>query len=364
MQAPGAIIPANMRALVLETPGIPPSLAVREVPTPTPAAGEVLVRVKACGFCHHDLLVMAGVLRRGVRPGVVLGHEIAGEVVQVGPEVTSLQPGDQVVSLLTNACGRCHRCRQGREHRCLRGEGIGHRRDGGFAEYVALSEFSLLPIPMGITSSDAESALLACPIGVVVQAIQRVAQLESGESLLVTGAGGGLGVHAVQLGASLGARVLAVTSSPEKVAALEELGASAVLEAGDAAANGGTGVDFSELALAMTDGQGVDVVLDTVGSARFPSAWRCLSQYGRLVLLGEVTGGPVELNLAEVIFRDARLLGSSGVSRSMVQRAGELVGQGRLKPVVDRVLTLEEAATAFELLSSRQVLGRLVLTSQ
>jgi NADPH:quinone reductase-like Zn-dependent oxidoreductase len=214
-----------------------------------------------------------------------------------------------------------------------------------------------------VSMNAAESALLACPIGVVVQAIQQVAQLESGESLLVTGAGGGLGVHAVQLGASLGARVLAVTSSPEKVAALEELGASAVLEAGDAA-NGGTGVDFSELALAMTDDQGVDVVLDTVGSARFPSTWRCLSQYGRLVLLGEVTGRPVELNLAEVIFRDARLLGSSGVSRTMLQRAGELVGQGRLKPVVDRVLALEEAATAFELLSSRQVLGRLVLTAQ
>jgi len=351
-----------MRALVLETPGVPPSLAVREVPTPTPGTGEALVQVKACGFCHHDLLVMTGVLRRGVRPGVVLGHEISGVVVQVGPGVTTLRPGDQVVSMLTNACGQCRRCRQGREHRCQHGEGIGHQRDGGFAEYVALSEFSLLPVPPGLGSSDA--ALLACPIGVVLQAIQEVAQLRSGESLLVTGAGGGLGVHAVQLGAALGARVLAVTSSPEKVAPLEQLGASAVLEVGDAGASSGPGVDFSELALAMTEDQGVDVVLDTVGSALFPSTWRCLSQYGRLVLLGEVTGRPVELNLAEVIFRDARLLGSSGVSRSMVQQATELVAQGRLKPVVNQVLALEEAATAFELLSSRKVLGRLVLTAQ
>ena len=351
-----------MRALVLETPGIPPSLAVREVPTPTPGMAEALVQVQGCGFCHHDLLVMAGVLRRGVRPGVILGHEISGVVVQVGPGVTTLRPGDHVVSLLTNACGRCHRCRQGREHRCQHGEGIGHQRDGGFAEYVALSEFSLLPVPRGLASTDV--ALLACPIGVVLQAIQEVALLRPGESLLVTGAGGGLGVHAVQLGALLGARVLAVTSSPEKVAALEDLGASAVLEVGDAGASSEAGVDFSELALAMTEDEGVDVVLDTVGSALFPSTWRCLSQYGRLVLLGEVTGRPVELNLAEVIFRDARLLGSSGVSRSVVQQATELVAQGQLKPVINQVLALEEAANAFELLSSRKVLGRLVLTVQ
>ena len=332
------------------------------MPTPTPGVAEALVQVQACGFCHHDLLVMAGVLRRGVRPGVILGHEISGVVVQVGPGVTTLRPGDQVVSLLTNACGRCRRCRQGREHRCQHGQGIGHQLDGGFAEYVALYEFSLLPVPRGLASTDA--ALLACPIGVVLQAIQEVALLRPGESLLVTGAGGGLGVHAVQLGALLGARVLAVTSSPGKVAALEQLGASVVLEAGGAGTSSGAGVGFSELALAMTEDQGVDVVLDTVGSALFPSTWRCLSQYGRLVLLGEVTGRPVELNLAEVIFRDARLLGSSGVSRSMVQQATELVAQGRLKPVVDRVLALEEAANAFELLSSRKVLGRLVITVQ
>ena len=107
--------------------------------------------------------------------------------------------------------------------------------------------------------------------------------------------------------------------------------------------------------------QGADVVIDTVGSALFPSTWRSLAQYGRWVLLGEVAGGPVELDPAEVIFRDARILGSSGVSRALVRRVAEMVSQGLAKPVLGRTLPLEEAATAYDLLTHRSVLGRVAL---
>ena len=353
-KAPRDIIPATMRALVLEQPGRPPTLSVREVPVPTPGPGEALVEVAACGFCHHDLLVMAGVLRRGVKPEVVLGHEIAGVVAQLGEGVTGLQPGDHVVSLLTNACGRCDRCRQGREHRCRQGVGIGHGRDGGFAEYVVIAESSLVAIPKSLDLIGA--ALLACPLGVVLQAMQQVARLRPGETVLVTGAGGGLGVHAVQVGAALGTRVLAVTSSPEKASALAELGAAEVLEVGP--------LDFSEVVLALTQDRGADVIIDTVGSPLFPSTWRSLAQYGRLVLLGEVAGRPVEVPLAEAIFRDARILASSGVSRSLVHQMAGLVSLGRVRPVVSQVLPLEEATTALELVASRRVLGRVVLTAR
>lgn len=355
-----------MRALVLEQPGRPPALSVRDVPVPTPGPGEALVEVAACGFCHHDLLVMAGVLRRGVKPEVVLGHEIAGVVVQLGEGVTGLQAGDHVVSLLTNACGRCDRCQQGREHRCRQGVGIGHGRDGGFAEYVVIAESSLVAIPKSLDLTSA--ALLACPLGVVLQAMQQVAQLRPGETVLVTGAGGGLGVHAVQVGAALGGRVLAVTSSPEKAPALAQLGAAEVVEVTPLyppLARGDTGgLDYSEVVLALTQDQGADVVIDTVGSPLFPSTWRSLAQYGRLVLLGEVAGRPVELPLAEVIFRDARILASSGVSRSLVHQVAGLVSLGRVRPVVSQVLPLEEAATALELVASRRVLGRVVLTAR
>ena len=345
-----------MRALMVEQTGRPPKLAVRDVPVPTPGPGEALVKVAACGFCHHDLLVMTGVLRRGISferdGGVILGHEISGTVADVGPGVKTVRPGDNVVSLLTNACGECQRCRQGREHRCLRGEGIGHGRNGGFAEYVVVSETSVVPIPAEADLTGA--ALYACPMGVALEAVRNVAAVQPGETVVVTGAGGGLGVHAIQAAVALGGRVLAVTTSPEKLGEFAALGAEEILHTEE--------LDFSELVLALTEDEGADVIIDNVGSALFPSTLRSLAQYGRLVLLGEVAGRSVELNLAEIIFRDARLMGSSGVSRATVRQVAEMVAAGQMKPIVSRIVPLEAAAEAAEALSNRSVLGRLALT--
>ena len=331
--------------------GGPPVLEVVDVPAPRPGPRQALVRVTACGFCHHDRSVMAGVLRRGVRPGVILGHEISGRVVETGSEVTGLREGDRVVSILTEACGNCDRCADGREHRCREGQGIGHGRDGGFAEYVALSEPSLVKVPEDIDPVGA--SLLACPMGVALQAVQETAQAATGETVVVTGAGGGLGTHAVQAAAALGARVLAVTSSPEKENALRDLGAAEVL--------GDDGLEFSELVMAMTEDQGANVVIDTVGSALFPSTLGSLAQFGRLVMLGEILGQNIALNPAEVIFRDARILGASGVSRAIVDQASKMVLEGKLRPVVGLELPLEQASEAYRLVSERKPTGRIVL---
>ena len=357
-----------MRALALVRPGNPPELRIEERPIPTPGPGQALVRVAACGFCHHDRLVMAGRLRRGVKPGIVLGHEIAGVVEALGPPPDAaasldsaaaippgaeIRPGDRVVSLLTEACGRCPRCAAGLQHRCPNGLGIGHGRDGGFAEFVCLSTAALVKLP-----ADADlvaSCLLACPMGVALQAAEQTAQLRAGETALITGAGGGLGVHAVQLAAALGARTLAVTSSPEKAERLTESGAAEVLLLDDA-------LDFAEVCLALTGDAGADVVIDTVGAAVFDSCLRALAQFGRLTLLGELGGGRAELRLAELIFRDARILGASGASRPAVERARELTAAGTLRPTIQQTLPVEGAAAAYEMLAHRAVFGRLALT--
>ena len=331
--------------------GNPPVLEIRDVPIPEGGPRQVLVRVTAGGFCHHDRSVMAGVLRRGVASDVILGHEISGVVESTGSEIAGLKTGDRVVSILTETCGRCDRCTNGREHRCREGLGIGHGRDGGFAEYVALSEHCLVKVPEGLDPIGA--ALLACPMGVALQAVRETAQVAPAETVVVTGAGGGLGAHAVQAAAASGARVLAVTSSPEKENALRELGASEVLET--------NGLDFAELVMAMTGDEGADVVIDTVGSALFPSTLRILAQYGRLVLLGEILGQNVSLNPAEIIFRDARVLGASGVSRVTVEQAGLMALEGKLRPVVDLELPLEQAATAYRLVTERRPTGRIAL---
>ena len=342
-----------MSALSVVEAGRPPTLAMVERPVPAPGPGEALLRVDACGFCHHDLLVMAGTLRRGVAAGVTLGHEIAATVVAVSEGVAGYQCGDRVVSLLTAACGQCSRCRAGREHRCLEGAGIGHGRDGGFAEYVTLPVTALLSIPDAIDAQSA--ALLACPAGVALSAIETLG-ITPGETVVVTGAGGGLGAYAVQLAAMEGAQVIAVTTSPGKTPGLESLGASVVIEAED-------GLDIAEVVFALTEDAGADAVVDTVGSPLWPATPRCLGQYGRLALLGDVTGEPTPLRLAEVIFRDLRITGVSGVSRATLQRAVNLAATGRLDPVIERTLPLTEAgaAEAWQLVSERRALGRVVL---
>ncbi len=342
-----------MSSLSLVEASNPPTLAVVERDIPTPRPGEALLRVEACGFCHHDYLVMTGTLRRGVAPGVILGHEIAGTVVSLGAGATVFQEADRVVSLLTSACGNCARCLAGREHRCEHGAGIGHGRDGGFAEYVALPETALVAIPNSVKPERA--ALLACPAGVALSAID-IAEVSEGETVVVTGAGGGLGSHAVQLAAARGAQVIAVTSSPGKTAGLEQLGASVVVEVGD-------GPDLAEIVLAFTEDAGADAVIDTVGPPLWPASLRCLGQYGRLALLGDVTGETAALRLAEVIFRDLRLTGVSGVSRRTLERCVEMAAAGDLAPVVAQVLPLTEqgVAEAVRMVREREPLGRVVL---
>lgn len=340
---------------MLEEPGTPPRLSVVDLPVPRPGPGEALVRVAACGFCHHDLLVMNGTLRRGVRPGTVLGHEIAGVVEDLGEGVNLVSPGDRVVSLLTSACGHCDRCLSGREHRCRNGEGIGHGRHGGFAEYVALSQHSLVLLPETLDLTLA--SLLACPAGVALQGLTAVG-VSAGETVVVVGAGGGLGVHSVQLAKAMGARTIAVTSTSGKATVLYRHGADEVIESPPA----GSGLDFWEVIIALTQDEGADVIVDTVGTPTIRSSIRSLGQYGRLVLLGEVGGdGDLRGLIPEIVFRDVRLVGSSGVSRATVEQLVALAAEGTVSPALQQVLMLEEAEQAAKMLAERAVLGRLAL---
>ena len=340
-----------MKALVLEAPGNQPSLVIREVEVPSLGPHDVLVQVAACGLCHHDIAVMEGVLRRGVKPRIILGHEISGRVAEIGTSVASVKAGARVTSTLTTFCGRCQRCLAGKEYRCPQGQGIGHAIDGGFAEFVKLPEGSMVSIPDNVDL--VKASILGCPMGVALQAIRDVAKVSTGETVLVTGAGGGLGVHAVQIAAMVGARVLAVTTSPDKVGPLERLDCAQVILADE--------LDFSKVALALTEDNGVDVVVNTVGSAVFRSSLASLAQFGRMALLGEITGDRVSANLAEVLFRDATIAGSTGAGRRHISDAANMVSAGTLRPVVTQEFALEDAGTAYRLMRARKTFGRVVL---
>ncbi len=339
-----------MKAVVLQRQAPFPRLTVADLPTPTLGDFDVLVEVKACGFCHHDLLVMNGTLRRGVQTPLVPGHEAAGVATKVGPRVTGVLPGDHVVTLLTDACGRCQWCFQGLERFCPEAQAVGHGMKGGMAQMISVQENTLVKIPNEI--SWPEASLLACPIGVAVKAVEKSSIRES-ETVLVTGASGGLGAHLVQLAKLNGARVLTVTSDETKAATLETLGVSDVIPIGE--------LDFSEIALALTEDRGVDVAIDTVGSQLFPQTMRSLATNGRLVLLGEVSGEKAEISLPEIIFREIRIIGSVGASRRHVEEAARLVAEGKIRPVISRILPWNQWETAVTTMTQRSNIGRVVL---
>ncbi|WP_406631798.1 alcohol dehydrogenase catalytic domain-containing protein [Amycolatopsis sp. WGS_07] len=321
-----------MRAVVLSAPG---ELAVAEVDCPEPGSGEVLVKVAACGVCGHDQADRAGLLTLPLP--AVLGHEIAGTVVAGG---TQFAAGDRVAAKQFGTCGRCEPCVIGDELRCPRRAFL----YGGFAEYAVLPESALLPVPAGVPL--AEAAVVACAVGTGLQALRRVARVKPGETVLVTGAGGGLGWHAVQVAAALGARVLALTGSPDKAAQLGN--AAQVVLAGDTA-----GQDI----LDATDGRGVDVVLDNTGrQSVFRQAFRALAHAGRYVLTGQVSGEPIRVHPAFVFEKEAVITGSGSTLMRTFADAMALVAQRRVRPVVTPY-PLEAATRAF----ADRVTGRAVL---
>ena len=343
----------TMRALVLERPGEEPVLGVRDLPVPSPGPGEAVLEVAACGMCYHDVAVIRGTLRRGVKPNVVLGHEISGRIAEVGEGVSDLKSGDRVVATLTTYCGRCANCLSGRQYRCDSGQGVGHALDGGFAQYVRLPQNCFVRLPDGIDL--VEAAVLGCPMGVALRAVRDVARVRAGQTVLVTGAGGGLGVHAAQIAAALGARTLAVTGSLDKLEPLESAAPCEVILADGE-------LDFAEIVLALTEDAGVDAAIDTVGSAVFRSVLNSLAQFGRMTLLGEIAGERVSINLAEILFRDATISSSTGAGPGDIEDAAKMVAEGRVSPVVSARYPLEDWKLAYDAMRERRTFGRVVLT--
>lgn len=340
-----------MRAVRLEGLRGPSSLCLRDLEDPRPAPDQVLVAVRAVGVCYHDLMATYGHFPR-TRIPVTMGHEIAGDVVEVGPGVTRLAPGDRVASVQGAGCGACRFCRAGREPLCRQGVGFfGEAVDGGFADLVALPARAFCRLPSFIP--DEAGAILACAIGTAWHALRAKARIASGETVLITGAGGGVGVHAVQLAKAAGALVVAITGSPRKEDAIRAAGADHVVVA--------QGEDFSPQVRELSGGQGVQVALEIVGAETFPWTLRCLEPGGRLVFVGNVTGKPVELKPAVVILKDLEISGATNTTCQELEEVISLVAEGRVRPQVAAALPLEQLPEALERLQRERPLGRLVL---
>lgn len=318
-----------MKAIVLESFGDPSNLRLQEVPDPTVAPGQALVRVRAAGINFADVLFRLNRYPRAAVPHV-LGFEIAGEVEAVGEGVTNLKPGDRVFGMTPGG--------------------------GGYAELAVTHAGSLLPIPDGISFADAAS--IPVVFATVYHSLVTFGRVTAGERVLVQAAGGGVGTVAVQWAKALGATVLASAGSDEKLERVRALGAEILINYRNQHLWEGVKAAFED---------GVDVVLDSIGGKVLEDSLKLLRPFGRLITVGTASGEPAQIDPVRLL---AKNLTVSGVYlapmefrhiRKALVASLEMIASGRVQPVVGHTFPLAEAAEAHALMESRGTFGKVVL---
>jgi propanol-preferring alcohol dehydrogenase len=337
-----------MRALVLERFGGP--FVAKEVPTPAIAPHEALIRVRNVGVCGTDVKIRANRMGLGMIP-LIMGHEIAGEVAEVGGEVRGFAPGDRVVVNFYLTCGRCQFCRVGRDTLCPEVRQHGFSVDGGFADYLKTPGVNLCKVPDHVSLEGA--CILGDAVATSYHAITKRAQVRPGTTVALIGVGG-VGLHALQMARLAGGWVVAVDVSEARLALAKSLGADAVVDA--------RGGPFHEAVRRLTDGQGVDVVLEFVANEQtLPSSYQSLKRAGRLVFVGYTPQLPLPVMPHELVRNEFEIVGSRANTKQELQETMDLVARGRIKPIVDRVIPLADIEEAFEALREGRPLGRNVL---
>ncbi len=341
-----------MRAVGFTRHGGPEVLELLELPTPQPNARDVRVKVKAVALNHLDLWVREGWPGLKLTLPHVLGADIAGVVDAVGAEVTDLAVGAEVVLNPGLSCGVCERCLKGEDNLCRQYAIIGEHRAGGYAEFICVPRQNVLPKPKRLTFEQAACVPLTFLTSWTM--LVRRAQLQAGETVLIHAAGSGVGSAGVQIAKLLGAKVIATASTDEKLARAKELGADHVINY--------VTHDFVDEVKKLTNKKLVDVVFEHTGAATWDKSIACLPYGGRLVTCGATTGHEAKLDLRVLFYKRISLLGSTMGSKGDLFRILQLVDEGKLAPVLDRVLPLEKAAEAHALLSDRKQFGNVVLT--
>ncbi len=340
-----------MRAALFHEPGPPAVVRVEDVPRPGPGAGEVLIEVKAAAFNHLDLWVRRGLPIETTWPHIG-GSDVAGVVVELGAgaDAAGARVGQHVVVDPSIACGECEWCRAGEEPLCVKYAILGEHTQGGFAEYVVAPARNLYAIPTDYPWEKAAAAPLA--FLTAWRALVGKGRLKAGDHVLVTGASGGVATAGVQIAKLLGAKVYAVTSTAY-VERVRALGADVVYDREQ--------VDYSRELWKDTAKRGVDIVLDSVGSATWAANVRALARGGRLVVYGATTGHEAQLDLRLVFWKQLEVVGSTMANRAEFRAVMDHVFGGRLQPVVDVVWPLERAADAHARLEAGEAFGKVVL---
>jgi succinate semialdehyde reductase (NADPH) len=363
-----------MAAAVLET--APGSLRIEEIPVPEPKDGEVLVKVTACGVCHTDLHVIKAEVAFPMP--AVLGHEISGTVVSLGPGVSGPAPGTTVCCSFIMPCGRCRLCAIGRDDLCdnffamnrLKGtlyDGTSRlrRKDGstlwmysmaGLAQFAVVPATDVFPLPAGLPV--AESSVLGCAVFTAYGAVRHSADLRGGERIAVVAAGG-VGLNVIQIAHAFGAsQIIAIDVADEKLEIARRVGATDVI-------NSKT-TNAAERVRELTDGRGVDVAFEALGRPEtFSQALEIIGDGGRMVAVGIAPGkttAPVEIT--RLVRRGLKIIGSYGArTRADMPEIIRLAARGTFRPeaVVTTRFSLTEADAAYKALARGEIVGRAIV---
>src|SRR5215470_11291994 len=340
-----------MKAIVFSQHGGPEVLQYTDASEPPLRANDVLVRVKACALNHLDLWVRRGLPNVSIPLPHIPGSDIVGEIAKIGADVTTVRAGQKVVLAPLVSCGKCPACIAGLDNRCRQATNLGYMIDGGCAEFVRAPEVNCLPYPENLSWEQAAAVPLV--FQTAWHMLVTRAELQPGEDALILGAGSGVGSAAIQVAKFLGARVIATAGAEEKLTKAKELGADHVINH--------KSQKIRDEVRRITNKRGVDVVFEHVGTATWDDSLASLASGGRLVTCGATTGYDAKVDLRFLFSRQLSLLGSYMGTKSELHTVMKLVAAGGLKPVVDRVFPLAEAAAAHAYLESGSQFGKVVL---
>ena len=343
-----------MRGVTINRHGGYETLEVGELPEPAAAAGEAIISVRAVALNHLDVWVRRGVPGHKFPLPIVPGSEVSGVVESIPKDSSGFREGDEVVVSPGYSCGNCPACLTGNDPLC-RGYGIrGESSDGGAAEKIAVPVRDLIPKPAAL--SFAEAAAVPLDFLTAWHMLVARAQIRPGETVLVHAGGSGVGSAAIQIARLWGATVFTTVGSEKKAGKAKELGADEVIHYGE--------TDFAGEIRELTSKRGVDVVIEHVGADTFDGSMRCLTRGGSLVTCGATTGADVSINLRVVFFKAVSIMGSTMGSLAELHEVFRHVEAGTFRPVVDRVLPLDQIGEAHRVLENREAFGKVVLEIQ
>ncbi|MBI5497064.1 MAG: zinc-binding dehydrogenase [Deltaproteobacteria bacterium] len=339
-----------MQAVGFQEHGDAGVLQLLDLPDPTPGAGQVVVDIRAVAVNHLDIWVRRGWPGLNLPRPFILGSDMAGVIRSVSPDVTAWKPGDEVIVSPGTSCGVCRYCLSGEDSVCARYGIHGETQNGGYTQQFRTSASHLLAKPLRLTFPEAASFPLTFLTAWRMLMVR--AQVRPGESVLVMGASAGVSVAGIQLCKLAGATVIAATGDDDKAQRARALGADHVVDSRG---------ELKKQVGALVGREGVDLVFEHVGGPSFRAALGVLRKGGRLVTCGATSGSQVEMDLRHIFFKQQSIIGSTMGSRADLLAVTRLFEQGRLRPVVDQVLPLAEAARAHTLLEERKHFGKVVL---